>query len=142
MVERVTPETENVLGDVLEQILTQIEVDVNESAILNLELDEDQQGGVLLATRPALEDAQAVFVAVDEWASVASYAVAWIYAPASPLAAKMAGWGGKAIQMLQQIANALRVPLKVVAEGLDARSYSISVGFPWGVSVGLEWPSS
>ena len=140
--ERVTPETEEVLGDLLERILGQLQVDVQESAIVNPQADEDQQGDVLLATRPSLEDAQAVLVAVDEWASVASYAMAWVYAPASPLPGKMAGWGGKAVDMLPKIGNALRFPLKAVAVGLEADSYSISVGFPWGVSVTLEWPSS
>lgn len=140
--ERVTPETEELLGDVLERILGQLQVDVQESAVLNPEPDEDQQGGVLLATRPSLEDAQAVAVAVDEWASVASYAVAWVYAPASPLPEKLAGMGGKAVVTLRQIAGGLRLPLKAVAVGLQADSYSISVGFPWGVSVSLDWPSS
>jgi hypothetical protein len=140
--ERVTPETENTLGDVLEQILGQTQVAVRDSTILNPELDEDQQGDVLVATRPTLEEFQTVLVAVDEWASVASYAVSWLYAPASPLPARMAGWGGKAIEILRQIAGCLRTPLKFVAIGLEADSYSISVGFPWGVSVTLDWPSS
>ncbi len=140
--ERVTPETEEVLGDLLERILGQLQVDVQESVVVNPQPDEDQQGDVLLATRPSLEDAQAVLVAVDEWASVASYAVAWVYAPASPQPARMAGWGGKAVDMLQKIGGALRLPLKAVAVGLEADSYSVSVGFPWGVSVSLDWPSS
>jgi hypothetical protein len=39
---------------------------------------------------PTLAEAQGLLVTVNEWASVASYAVAWMYAPASLLPAWLA----------------------------------------------------
>ncbi|TAL96991.1 MAG: hypothetical protein EPN69_03700 [Rhodanobacter sp.] len=74
------------------------------------------------------------------WASLVSHAVAEVYAPNSPFPRKVAGWGNKAIVRLSQITATLRKPLGVAQQSLGAGSYSISVGFPWGISIGFSWP--
>jgi hypothetical protein len=84
----------------------------------------------------ALED----LAAVESWASLASYAVAHFYAPTSPWPRDVAGWGKEAVEQLRSIAEKLRTALADAARFLGANSFSIGVGFPWGISVGLSWP--
>jgi len=75
--------------------------------------------------------------AIEEWASLASYAVSRFYGPQSPLRRDVAGWSKRAVERLRRITERLRPPLARVAERLHAVSFSISVGFPWGVSIGV-----
>jgi hypothetical protein len=75
--------------------------------------------------------------AIEEWASLASYAVSRFYGLQSPLRTDIAGWSRKAVERLREIAEKLRPRLARVAELLGAVSFSISVGFPWGVSIGV-----
>jgi hypothetical protein len=77
--------------------------------------------------------------AVESWAAVASYAVARFHAPASPWPRDLAGWGKKAAGRLRSIANTLSTILRPVAQALGAASFSIAIGFPWGISIGLSW---
>ena len=67
---------EESLGEVLERIVDALGEDTENSRLLSQ---------VSLST----EDAQELLLAVDEWASVASYAVAWVYAGMSPLPRNM-----------------------------------------------------
>lgn len=94
-----------------------------------------------LAEPPEKSSPEAVLDAVDGWAGLASSAVTALYAPASPLPLPggLAGWGKGAVNKLNQVAGTLVSPLKYAAKGLGAASWTISVGFPWGVSVGLTW---
>jgi len=89
---------------------------------------------------PGDDDPYALAAACDGWASLVSHALAQAHAPMSPFPRNRAGWGRAAIQRVQQFAATLRTPLSVAQQGLQASSYSISVGFPWGVSVGFAWP--
>lgn len=84
-------------------------------------------------------NAEDVISACHAWASLASHAVAAVYAPNSPFPRNMAGWGNRVIKRLEQISKILRSPLSIAARSLGAQSYSISVGFPWGVSIGFSW---
>jgi hypothetical protein len=77
--------------------------------------------------------------AIESWASVASYACARFYAPASPWRRDVAGWSKGAVGKLRSIANSLKAALESIAQALQAASYSISVSFPWGVSIGIGW---
>jgi hypothetical protein len=128
---RVINETEEqALGGILERLADAVQVDVTTSSILRAGdpevLSEEQAFGL--------------FGAVDQWASVASYAVASLYAPQSPLPRGLAGWASKIGEILQRIASILIFPLQVVARALGASSWSIGASFPWGISVSLNWP--
>ena len=76
--------------------------------------------------------------AVEAWASIASFVVAVFYAPESPWRDE-AGWSDKAVERLRRIAHGLRDQLQAVMRALGASGFSISVGFPWGLSVGISW---
>jgi hypothetical protein len=81
-----------------------------------------------------------LLAAVQAWAGLASAVVAQVYAPASPWPRSIAGWGKKATAAIQKVTKLLLGPLQVAAKAVGAGSWSISVGFPWGVSIGVGWP--
>ena len=83
------------------------------------------------------DDPYQELAAIEEWASLASYAVSRFYGPQSPLRRDIAGWSEQAVERLRKIAETLRPRLVRVARLLNAVSFSISVGFPWGVSIGV-----
>lgn len=86
------------------------------------------------------EDEHAELAAVDAWAGLASYAVARFYAPKSPWPWHEAGWTKRAPERLRRIASKLRPALERAARALGAASWSVSVGFPWGISIAVSWP--
>jgi hypothetical protein len=90
--------------------------------------------------KPAPTDPTPLISAMMSWASLASYAVGRFYGPASPWPRNVAGWGTRAVARLQGITSALLLPLRQAANAVGASTYTISVGFPWGISIGLEWP--
>jgi hypothetical protein len=119
----------------------------DEEAELRLEATLNDIGGLLerdvaTADSDALDDESAMdqLAAIDAWAGLISSAVARVYAPASPWRRGVAGWAKRVAARLRWLTNLLLVPLKAVAAALGASSYSIGVSFPWGVSVGLNWP--
>lgn len=85
------------------------------------------------------ESAARVLDAVQMWASATSYALVAIYAPASPLPRRLAGFANSVTEKTQLIAGILLTPLKAAAAILGADSYAIGLSFPWGVSVELGW---
>jgi len=111
--------------------------------------DEDRLDRVLVRILKAVEaamdepvsnqTADEALAAIEAWAALASYAVASVYAPANLLRRGLAGWSVHVSQHLREIGDALRCPLDEVARNLKAGSMSVSVGFPWGVSVSLDW---
>jgi hypothetical protein len=114
---------------------------------LDMVQTEEQLDNVLAEIEDALAvDAEQItesaddVVAVMEWASVSSYAMARFYGPASPLRKDLAGYGKKAVKRLTSICDQLRGPLQAALRTTGASSFSISVGFPWGISVSLTWP--
>jgi hypothetical protein len=86
------------------------------------------------------DDVKVLVATCDAWASLVSHALAQAHAPLSPFPRNLAGWGQRAIQRVQQFAGTLQIPLSAAQQGLRASSYSISVGFPWGISIGFTWP--
>jgi hypothetical protein len=109
--------------DQLDEILSRIQREVEVAAESSPQNDEHSE-----------------MAAVDAWAGLASYAVARFYAPASPWPWKMAGWKKNAPERLRRIADSLRPALERAARALGAVSWSVSVGFPWGVSISVTWP--
>jgi hypothetical protein len=85
------------------------------------------------------DDGPAGLAAVDAWAGLASYAIGRFYAPASPWPYQKGGWDKMAPERLRRIGESLRGPLEQAARALGAASWSIGVGFPWGVSVSVTW---
>lgn len=115
----VTPEIEDQLDSVLIQIYRDVSREVETSNLLR-------------ANEIGEEDAYALLTAIDQWASVASYAVAWVYAPQSPSPKRLAGWAARIADYLRRIADVLRNALATAARCLRAASWSIGVSFPWG----------
>jgi hypothetical protein len=131
-------EESQVEEDQVEELLQEIEKELD--GHLPPEGDEDAEG-MARVTPADREEAFAQLGAVESWASLASYAVARFYAPASPWPwKKLAGWSKGVAERLRRVAGLLLTPLKGVAYVLGASLYSISVGFPFGVAIGLEWP--
>lgn len=94
-----------------------------------------------ISEHPAEEDDPEELAATcHAWTSLVSHALELVYAPMSPFPRNVAGWGQSAIHQVQKFARALQTPLSAAQAGLGASSYSITVGFPWGVSIGFTWP--
>jgi hypothetical protein len=121
--QRLNDITEDRSEEGLEELLAQIEE----------QLREDLQHPIPVDPTPLIS-------AMISWASLASYAVGRFYGPASPWPSNVAGWGTKAAARLQSITSVLLLPLRQAAKAVGASTYTISVGFPWGISIGLEWP--
>ena len=112
----------------LESLLDYIDSEMNQSATV---IDELTQ-----LTEDQAEDQLAT---IDAWASLISYAVARVYAPASPWPRRRAGWGQSMVSKLQKIVKRLQSLLKPVATALHAAHFSIAISFPWGVSIGMSF---
>lgn len=87
--------------------------------------------------RAVEEPSAQVIVDVQEWASLASYAVARTYAPQSPL--RYAGFSRRVTQLLVRIVTLLTVQLNKLGHILTHPTFSISINFPWGVSSSVSW---
>ncbi|MGO9885412.1 MAG: hypothetical protein ACLPV4_20645 [Solirubrobacteraceae bacterium] len=85
------------------------------------------------------EDAWNQLAAIESWAGVASSATARFYVPARVQPYKLAGWSKKAVARLRSIANTLKPALQALLGALGAVGFSISVSFPWGISIGLSF---
>jgi hypothetical protein len=83
------------------------------------------------------DDPHEVLVAVEGWAALASYVVARTYAPQSPM--RYAGWIRTVAYVLQRIARMLQARLMDVVGRLGASGLTVSVSFPWGLSVSVDW---
>jgi hypothetical protein len=86
-----------------------------------------------------VEDAEDQLAAIDGWAGLISSVIGRVYAPASPWPRRTAGWDRRIVKRLRRMANKLRAALVPVAAALGAVHFSISVGFPWGIAVGLSF---
>jgi hypothetical protein len=86
----------------------------------------------------ANQDPAELLAAVEAWTGLISYAVGSFYGPQSPMS--VPGWAQKVPEKLRELTGWLLKPLAIAARALGASSWSISAGFPWGVSVGLTWP--
>jgi hypothetical protein len=106
---------------------------------------EDAVDGLLAEIAGAVrEDARAGqpaddLASVEAWAALASYAVGRYYGPSSPLRKDIAGWSNKAVERLREIANVLAERLRALVGYVGATGFSVAVGFPWGISIALNW---
>jgi hypothetical protein len=110
--------TEDELDGLLEELSTDLERDLSE-------VDSGNADDVLAS--------------VEAWTALISHAVAYYYAPRSPWPNPFAGWDKKVVARLRGTAGKLHGPLQNVRSAVGAQSYSISIAFPLGVSVGLSW---
>lgn len=77
--------------------------------------------------------------AVEAWASVASYAVARFYFEGPESILRRGGWSESVASRLQEALKTFSKHLKSALRDTGASSFSVAIGFPWGVSVGLTW---
>lgn len=84
-----------------------------------------------------------MLASVEAWASVASHATAEVYAgplrEVGAMHSRLAGWARSVAAKLTELAHLLADYLSKAMQALSPESFSISVSFPWGVSVGLSW---
>ncbi|MDN5762433.1 MAG: hypothetical protein L0H41_08975 [Microlunatus sp.] len=85
------------------------------------------------------EEAEDQLAAVDAWAGLISSVIGRAYAPASPWPRRSAGWDKRIVKRLRRMATKLRAALAPVSSALGAVHFSISVGFPWGIAIGLSF---
>jgi ABC-type proline/glycine betaine transport system permease subunit len=112
----------------LENLLDYIDLSMNQSVT-----------GIDQLAELAEDQAEDQLATVDAWVSLISYAVARVYAPASPWPRRRAGWEQSIVLKLRQIVKRLQSLLIPVARALHAVHFSIAVGFPWGVSIGMSF---
>lgn len=86
-----------------------------------------------------VEEAEDKLAAIDAWAGLISSVIGRVYAPASPWPRRSAGWDKRIVKRLRRMATKLRAALAPVASALGAVHFSISVGFPWGIAIGLSF---
>jgi len=79
--------------------------------------------------------------AVEAWASVASYATTRFYFEGPESIFKGGGFGKSVVSSLQRHAKTYSGHLRRALAATGASSFSITVGFPFGLSVGLTWES-
>jgi hypothetical protein len=114
------------------------------------QLDEEALAGVLdrIAdeARTDLErvvergfDGDELIAAVEGWASVASYATTRFYFEGPESIFKRGGYSKDVTSRLHRVVKELAPTLRRGLHATGASSFSIAVGFPFGVSVGLTW---
>jgi len=87
-----------------------------------------------------VEEAHGMVSAVEAWASVLSYATSCFYFEGPESLFRGGGFSPKDVTPKLQDAVRKFVPfLRRACQAIGASSFSVSVGFPWGVSVGLGW---
>jgi hypothetical protein len=87
-----------------------------------------------------VEEAHGMVSAVEAWASVLSYATSCFYFEGPESLPRLGGFSPKDVTPKLQDAVRKFVPfLQRACQATSASSFSVSVGFPWGVSVGLGW---
>lgn len=86
-----------------------------------------------------VDEAEDQLAAVDAWAGLISSVIGRVYAPSSPWPRRSAGWDKRIVKRLRRMASKLRAALAPVASALGAVHFSISVGFPWGIAIGLSF---
>jgi hypothetical protein len=124
----VAGDVEASLQEILDDLLGELAEDVDS--------DDDWQ------RLPATDDiaaAEHVLASIEAWSALASYVVASLYAPQSPFPRGFGGWASGVAERLRDVTTRLHGPMTAVARVLRPDSWSIGVGFPWGVSVGLSW---
>ncbi len=89
------------------------------------------------------DTADGMLASVEAWASVVSHLTNEAYTgplrEISALKQRLVGWSRGVAARLTELAELLAGYLQKAMQALHASSFSISVGFPIGVSVGLSW---
>jgi hypothetical protein len=85
------------------------------------------------------ESQHELVAAVNAWASVLSYATARFYFEGPESLLKRGGYSKGVVSRLEDAVTTFRSYLEAAIGTTGASSFSISIGFPLGVSVGLEW---
>lgn len=86
------------------------------------------------------EEAHGMVSAIEAWASVLSYATSCFYVEGPESLPRLGGFSPKNVMPKLQDAVRKFVPfLRRACSATGASSFSVSIGFPWGVSVGLGW---
>jgi hypothetical protein len=91
----------------------------------------------LVAEQP--RSADALLNAVTAWASLTSYATTRFYLEGPHSQRKKGGFSTKVAAHLQDAAASWSPFLKEAVKTMNASAFTISVGLPLGVSVGLTW---
>ena len=123
--ERASADLEGVLTPIAERVGTNLAGVLDEGVELR-----ESEGDELLTT-------------IEAWASLASAVTyeAYVGPPREVGAARftLPGWAKAVGEKLTDLAKLLGHYLEVAMRALRATSFSISLSFPWGVSVGLSW---
>lgn len=89
------------------------------------------------------DTAERMLASVEAWASIVSHLTNEAYTgPLREIGAlkqRLVGWSRGIAARLTELAELLAGYLQEAMQALHASSFSISVGFPLGVSVGLSW---
>ena len=109
-----------------------------EGLLIDIEIEMRQAPDHLTAA-VAPEAAEDELATINAWAGLISCAVARTYAPASPWPRQLGGWSAKIMRKLQSLIGLLRPKLQAIAAALNAVHCSISVSFPWGISIGMSF---
>lgn len=87
--------------------------------------------------------AMRLLASVEAWASIASHVTYHVYSgplrEVGAMTKRLAGWSKEVAGKLTELARQLGGYLEKAMRALGATSFSISVSFPWGISVGLSW---
>lgn len=131
--ERFVERVERVREEWSEDALAKVLNDINQAA-------ESDLARVLQRAQENPSDyADDVVEAADAWASVASYAVTRVYFEGPESIWRRGGFSEKVAKELNAVARTLSGPLRASLQATGASSFSVAVGFPFGVSVGLSW---
>lgn len=84
----------------------------------------------------------AVLTAVNAWASLISYATTRFYLEGPESLRKRGGFSMRVAESLQDVAADWSPFLRRALKTMEASSFSIQVGFPLGVAIGLSWQVS
>ena len=84
-------------------------------------------------------DGSDLLASVSAWAGLASYIASRFYAPASPWPRRVGGWGKRAVKRLQSTTGRLVPALRAAVGVLGASGFSISISFPWGIAIAINW---
>jgi hypothetical protein len=111
---------EEALASVLDRIADEARNDLERAAELGVDGDE-------------------LIAAAEGWASVASYATTRFYFEGPESIFKRGGYSKDVTSRLHRVVQELAPALRRALHATGASSFSIAVGFPFGVSVGLTW---
>lgn len=126
--EQVVEEVEQARANESEQELSEVLSGISSAAAGDLERH--------LAESDSAEEAVA---AAHAWASVHSYAISRFYYEGPESLWRRGGFAKRVTRELQEAAKTFESYLTVVVKAVGASGFSVSVGFPFGISIALEW---